>query len=204
MDPNSPAVRALTTPFTIAVLPDTQFYSTDPDYTVEFEQQIDWVLNNAEAPNIVTVSHLGDVVDSGTDDGQWSRAMTSLNPLLQQGRLPFSIVRGNHDEPGYFLDRLGPSVKDKKSFFMGAAPLELAQAQIFRVENAHLLHIGFQKDPTDANIARANAFLGECRVAGFPVIVSTHDQLVPGGRGAAGNKIWGNFIKNHLNISPDP
>ncbi len=60
---NAKRVRELTTPFVIAVVPDTQAYTGLGQ--VEFKKQIEWVLANAAEKNIVFVTHLGDVVDDG-------------------------------------------------------------------------------------------------------------------------------------------
>jgi len=83
------AVRALSKPFTIAAIPDTQIYAEDN--LIEFDKQIEWVMANAGS--LAFVTHLGDVVDNGTDEEQWANAMRALNPLLAQDDLPFSIVR---------------------------------------------------------------------------------------------------------------
>ena len=98
---NAARIRALKKPFTIVAIPDTQVYSEEGD--PGFAKQVDWVLANAIKQNIVFVTHLGDVVDNGTDAEQWTNAMAALDPLLQQDMLPFSIVRGNHDDPTFFL-----------------------------------------------------------------------------------------------------
>ena len=68
---NAERLSGLTKPFVIAVLPDTQSYSSWR--RVEFKKQIDWVLANARQKNIVFVTHVGDVVDGYTDKRQWTQ-----------------------------------------------------------------------------------------------------------------------------------
>ncbi|MGD9503462.1 MAG: 5'-nucleotidase C-terminal domain-containing protein [Syntrophobacteraceae bacterium] len=197
---NGPAVnvryiRALSQPFTIAALPDTQFYAEDE--LIEFNKQIDWVLANAASENIVFVTHLGDVVDNGSDSAQWAFAMNALTPLLQQEELPFSIVRGNHDDPTYFLKNIKLATTLTKSWTVAASPSGLTQAQLFTVQGAQFLHIGFQKDPADDELAWANDLLAESKMQGLPVIVSTHDYINGSGRSATGKIMWEKFVKDN-------
>ncbi len=196
---NAQAARALTKPFTIAAIPDTQVYTeeTDPAVRDGFKKQVDWILANAASSNISFVAHLGDVVDNGTDTAQWTNAMTALDPLLAQSALPFSIVRGNHDDPTFFLNNITPAVTQGKPWFIEAAPGNLSQAQVFRVEGACILHIGFQKDPTTEELAWANALLAKPELQGLPVVVSTHDYIDGSGQSWTGRIIWNDFVKNN-------
>ncbi len=197
---NDPAVnatnaRALSQPFTIVALPDTQVYAEEG--LIEFQKQVEWVLNNASAQNILFVTHLGDVVDNGTDTAQWVNAMNALNPLLNQDDLPFSIVRGNHDEPSFFLQNIPVSFMAKKPWFVGTSSSGLTQAQLFEALGLQILHIGFQKDPSAEEIAWANALLAKPNMQGVPVIVSTHDYIDGSGQSATGKMIWNGFVKNN-------
>jgi Calcineurin-like phosphoesterase len=184
-----------TKPFVIAALPDTQIYSALGQ--VEFRKQIEWVLANAADKNIVFVTHLGDVVDAGTDDAQWANALDALDPLLGQDRLPFSIVRGNHDDPNYFLKNLPLSLMERKPWFVAASPSGLSQAQKFMADGAWFLHIGFGVWPTDAELKWADDLLRQPALQGLPVIVSTHDYLDGNGKTATGLRIWNAFVKNN-------
>jgi len=192
---NARAVRNLARPFTVAALPDTQVYAEEN--LIEFDKQVEWVLANAASQNIAFVAHLGDVVDNGTDADQWINAMRALDPLLAQSEVPFSIVRGNHDDPSFFLNNIPLATTTGKPWFIEAAPNGLSQAQVFRVENACILHIGFQKDPTDEELAWANALLARPELQGLPVIVSTHDYIDGSGKSFTGRMIWEAFVKNN-------
>ncbi len=192
---NARAMRALSRPFTIAAIPDTQFYARDG--LVEFEKQVEWVLANASDWNIGFVVHLGDIVDDGDDEDQWANAMDALDPLLDQSDLPFFIIRGNHDEPAFYLDNIPPESMQGKHWFIDADPTGMTQAQVFRVEDACILHIGFQNDPTASELAWANALLARPEIEGLPVIVSTHDYIDGGGQSPAGRYIWKKFIRKN-------
>jgi hypothetical protein len=192
---NTERLRELTRPFVIAVLPDTQSYCTWR--RVEFRKQIDWLLANAQDKNIVFVTHLGDVVDGGKDDRQWAHALKALDPLLAQDWLPFSIVRGNHDDPDYFRMHLPLSLMSGKPWFVGAAPSGLSQAQMFKVEGARFLHIGFPIWPSPEDLRWADELLDRPDLAGVPVVITTHEYLEGHGKTATGKRIWNDFVKSN-------
>lgn len=89
--------------FTIVVLPDTQYYTRDGDDPKYFYDQTKWIMDNAEAYNIVGVIHNGDIVDRGAVDAQWKiadRAMKTLETktaALPEG-MPYGTGAGNHDQ----------------------------------------------------------------------------------------------------------
>jgi hypothetical protein len=186
---------ALTEPFTIVALPDTQIYAKDKEPA--FAKQIEWILANAESKNIAFVTHLGDVVDNSTDEGQWDFAMAALRPLLDQEELPFSIIRGKHDDPEFFLRHLPIELMEEKSWFVDASPSELCQAQTFTVGGVAFLHVGFQHNPTAADISWANELLSRPAFQRMPVIVSAHDYMYYGGRSRIGVSIWGGFVERN-------
>jgi len=80
--------------WTLAVLPDTQYYSKG--YPDVFVRQTDWIVANREAHNIRFVAHEGDLVNNPTVIEQWERAQKALKVLVD-GKVPFSVVLGNHD-----------------------------------------------------------------------------------------------------------
>ena len=192
---NAASARALSQPFTIVALPDTQVYAEEN--RIEFQKQVEWVLNNVDAQNILFVAHLGDVVDNGADTTQWANAMNALNPLLDQDTLSFSIVRGNHDDPSFFLRNIPVSLMAGKPWFVGASATGLTQAQLFKAEDLQILHLGFQMDPTSEEIAWANALLARPNMQGVPVIVSTHDYIDGSGQSSNGKRLWNNFVTNN-------
>jgi hypothetical protein len=92
-------------PFTIAVLPDTQFYSEStlgPGVNF-FDRQTGWIVSQASNPalNIRYVTHLGDVVDDAGPVGtpfldQWDDAVRAMGILRVSG-VAHGILPGNHD-----------------------------------------------------------------------------------------------------------
>ncbi|UFU03245.1 metallophosphoesterase [Ruania suaedae] len=89
--------------FTVAVLPDTQFYtrySADqfvPRYgTDPFEVQTNWLVDNAEELNIQFTTHLGDVVDQEWVSGEWEAGDRAM-AVLDEAGMGYSVLPGNHD-----------------------------------------------------------------------------------------------------------
>ncbi len=95
----SPALTAQQQPlpqgsWTIAVIPDTQYYvRSDKDCHI-FTEITQWLVDNKEALDLQLVLHVGDIVDKDNTT-QWERAKTSLSVL--DGKLPYVITVGNHD-----------------------------------------------------------------------------------------------------------
>jgi len=95
--------------FTLAVLPDTQFYSSSLHGGVPgmFTGQTDWLIANRTNLNLVFVSHLGDITQNGQNGGnntEWRVATNAMyrleNPaatLLSNG-IPYGMGVGNHDQ----------------------------------------------------------------------------------------------------------
>src|SRR4051794_36892986 len=86
------------TPFTVVVLPDTQFYAQS--YPATFDAQTQWILDHLGTNNIKFVTHVGDIVQnaaSGPDRNliEWQRADAAFDRL--DGFVPYSVALGNHD-----------------------------------------------------------------------------------------------------------
>jgi len=78
--------------WTIAVLPDTQFYSLGhPDV---YEAQTQWLAQHATELDIRYVLHLGDLTHNNTPE-QWAVARRAMAHL--DGVVPYALVAGNHD-----------------------------------------------------------------------------------------------------------
>jgi DNA polymerase II small subunit/DNA polymerase delta subunit B len=92
--------------FTIAVLPDTQYYSEESQGGNKnlFIAQTDWIVKNQKKENIAYVIHVGDIVDKGdSKPEQWDNAVDALYrlekplPGLPYG-IPYGVTVGNHDQ----------------------------------------------------------------------------------------------------------
>ena len=80
-------------PFTVVVLPDTQFYAES--YPHLFLDQTRWITDQVEKRNIVAVIHEGDIVNKCWREEQWENADAALSVL--DGVVPYFLALGNHD-----------------------------------------------------------------------------------------------------------
>ena len=93
-----------TEPFTIAVLPDTQFYCDtrlklsakwgNGDLRRYFFAQTKWVRDNQERLNIAFLVHEGDIVQADGPE-EWAIAKKAMSVL--DGKVPYCMCLGNHD-----------------------------------------------------------------------------------------------------------
>jgi hypothetical protein len=83
--------------FAFAVVGDTQVINDKhPD---KFQGIYDWILDNVEEQKIEFVFGLGDITERSTQ-AEWDRAKEALHSM--DGIVPYSIVRGNHDQTAGF------------------------------------------------------------------------------------------------------
>jgi hypothetical protein len=90
--------------FTIAVLPDTQFYCDtrlklsskwgNGDLRRYFLEQTRWVRDNRMRLNIVFLVHEGDIVQADAHE-EWAIARKAMSIL--DGKVPYCMCLGNHD-----------------------------------------------------------------------------------------------------------
>lgn len=80
--------------WTIAVIPDTQYYVRSEDNAPIFTEITQWLVNQKERLNLQLVLHVGDIVDHN-EPRQWNHAKESLQVL--DGKLPYVLSVGNHD-----------------------------------------------------------------------------------------------------------
>ncbi|MFC5423516.1 metallophosphoesterase [Bosea eneae] len=95
--------------FTIAALPDTQNYTSNASKNYIFGDMTQWLADNAESLNIDFVVGLGDVTDNN-NAAQWAIASEALHRL--DGKIPYSILPGNHDQAA------GGSAADHSTTFL--------------------------------------------------------------------------------------
>jgi predicted MPP superfamily phosphohydrolase len=90
--------------FTLAVLPDTQFYCDtrlklsskwgNGDLRRYFFEQTRWVRDNRERLNITFLVHEGDIVQTDAPE-EWAIAKEAMSIL--DGEVPYCMCLGNHD-----------------------------------------------------------------------------------------------------------
>jgi len=197
----APAELANQNPFTLIVLPDTQFYSQS--YPAILTNQTQWIVNNVEDMNIVFVLHEGDIVNSDVT-AQWLNANASMS--LLDSHVPWAVLPGNHD--GTDVGGLSEDLTNYNTYFSysrfsgetwyGGAynNINTNSFTLFSSGEDDYIIFNFQYYPSDAVLAWANE-----TIAAYPnrrAIVVTHDYLnTDGTRTTEGNHIWNNFIIHH-------
>ena len=214
------------------------------DATEQLYQQMRWVADNARSNggDIVFATHVGDVwqhYSEWMDPAHEARGFrwisnggseVAMSPKVHTrafeipasvqafqliaGKLPFSIIPGNHDYDALWTDPAHPprpelkkdgvrhvggltgfqsAFSDKSRFFMNQ-PWYVAShdggadsAQIFTAGQCRFLHIGLQYQAPDASLEWAAEVIA--RYPGLPTIVATHDYL-------------GRDGKRHMNSNP--
>jgi hypothetical protein len=181
--------------FTVAVIPDTQFYSQT--YPATFTAQTQWLVQQRNIHRIALATHMGDVVHNGGSGAtgnlvEWQRADAAMDILAgdpvtrPNGYFPYSVVPGNHDytvpennsganPAARFVEFFGPSRYDGRSWYGGSSTNGLNHYQFFRGGGRHFLHLGLEWEAPDAALAWAQGILDAH--PRMPTILTTHSYL---------------------------
>ncbi|MGX6447776.1 LamG-like jellyroll fold domain-containing protein, partial [Patulibacter sp. S7RM1-6] len=196
----APGDASTVSSFTLAVLPDTQFYSryATPETGNQFakfgsnpfESQTAWLTKNAQELEIPFVAHLGDVVDQVSKPQQWTVADDAMKTLEGAG-LPYSILAGNHD----VLDSSSSKYDDQydleqepypKTFTRQRAEANAATFggmdktgfntwHTFAAEGRQFLVLALSWNASDATLEWANQVIADHPT--LPVILTTHSLI---------------------------
>jgi hypothetical protein len=206
-------------PFTIVVLPDTQYYSAR--YPAIFTSQTQWILNNQASRNIAFVLHEGDLTDTNTV-AEWQNASTSMGVL--DGKVPYIVVPGNHDycvnasicgtPPTLLFDQYFPpsryvGMPDFGGVFE-AGKMDNSY-HLFSAGGTDWLVIGLEWGPRNEALAWADSVVNAYPNRRVMVVTHTYlysDDTLQGSNPAHvwlppnnnGVGIWNNFIRKHRNI----
>jgi hypothetical protein len=183
------AARAAS-PFVIAALPDTQYYSLSfPD---TFTNQTQWIVDHRQARNIVFVTHLGDITETASPQefANATAAMYRLDGAVRWGTCP-----GNHDIGGdpyaQYLTHFGPAHFAGQGWYGG--DWGASSCQYFEGGGRTFLALHLEYHPPQPALSWAQGVLAAH--SALPTIVVTHDSLGQGGRGAYGDGLWEDLIR---------
>lgn len=181
LDGSPPVDSAITAPYSIVVLPDTQFYAMGwPDV---FDAQARWIVDNRDAQGIAFVLHAGDIVDSDTPE-QWMNANHSLS--LLDGNVPYVLTAGNHDYSN-LADRMGMAAHYFPVSRLAQSPTFGGTFEEGHVENNYSLLpagggrwlvLSLEFGPRDQVVAWADTILK--RYGDVPAMIVTHAYLYAG------------------------
>ena len=200
-------------PFIVVTLPDTQNYVNNPANAPLFTQQTQWIADQIQVAgnprNIQFVTHLGDVVSSGSSLVEWQRADSSMSVL--DGVIRYSILPGNHDyastgdkETGTdnYVDFFGPDRFAGQPWYGGADASGNNSYQTFSAGGFDFIHLALEWRPnenvpfrTTSPLDWAQSIIDANPLT--PVILSTHEHIDddPPGRSASGESVWERLIR---------
>jgi hypothetical protein len=92
--PGTPGALYGADPFSIVLLPDTQFYVQS--YPEMFQAQAEWIAAQKDALKLAFVLHLGDIVETPSLPAEWTRADGTM-ATLDAAKVPYAVCAGNHD-----------------------------------------------------------------------------------------------------------
>ena len=213
--------------YSFAVVGDTQYITSwDTAYIDGVKNEnthlnllYDWILANKDKKNIKYVMGLGDITDkynvkyNGSTTGashdtaaEWAWAYSQISRL--DGEIPYSVVRGNHDNEGYFNQYFAndtyksqftdPDYADNSVCFFEEGSVLNAYTK-FTVGTEKYLLLLLDYTPSDAVLAWAEDIVE--RNGDYRVIINTHSYLNDDKTlTAAGDTIWENIVVKHDNV----
>lgn len=199
-------------PFTIVVLPDTQYYSAL--FPEQFRAQTTWIVANRAEENIVMVTHVGDIVENGGqgwayNDVEWNNADAAISILDNDARdLPYGVALGNHDydrvntqsSAQQYVTYFGASRYSGRDWYGGSSPSQLNHYQRFSADGRNFLHITLEWRPQPSSLNWAQSVLDEN--PGVPTIISTHEYLSSSGARSwpSGIEVFDNLVDNNSQV----
>lgn len=181
--------------FLVVVLPDTQIYAES--FPATFDSQLRWVADWAETYRIVFVSHVGDIVNTGSDAAQWDVAAAAYDWLVP-GDVPHGFSPAGHDismsgvDPSEFdatcsnfahldcgmtryLERFGPQHYADRAWYAGSSPSGHSSYQRVSAEGLELLFLHLPQDARRSEVDWAHEVLDAN--PGTVAHVTTHRYL---------------------------
>jgi hypothetical protein len=206
-DPRSPR-------FSIAVLPDIQYlFDSDRSDPAPVDATFRYLLAPEAAgrgePNILFMAQLGDVTENHADS-EFALASQSFRAI--DGRVPYSVLAGNHDVssrtddqrgPTAYLAMFGPQRFQHDPTFGGASPDGYNSYHVFTGADRRWIVLALDWRISDGGIAWAQSVLDANPTT--PVIVTTHELAYADSTGVAslsayGQRLWDQLIRRNDQI----
>lgn len=153
--------RSFAQDFTFVVFPDLQ---NESQYNpAMLTSQMNWIVaNKSTSWNVVFAASVGDLVNNANSTTEYGNADAAFD-ILDAGLVPYTVVPGNHDYPGYSTPLLwstyfGTSRFTGKSWF-GAAYDNYNSYSFFSASCNDFIVINLQYSPTTAILNWADALL---------------------------------------------
>lgn len=204
--------------YSFAVVGDTQ--NITKNYPDKLDTLYQWIVDNKDAKKINQVIGVGDIVQDGDDEKQWSTAYSSVSKLFDV--LPYTLIRGNHDSSYWLYNTFGSD--SYKSQFDGFYKEDNINSsyKTFTAGSTDYLLVTIDYGADDAELAWASTVVNAH--PNHRVIVVTHAYLFTDGTTLStgegvmpadgndsdssptkvyndGEDIWNKFVSQHSNIS---
>lgn len=213
--------------FSMAVVGDPQVvtaHSANGNTPGEVDKLFQWIVDNvpADKKNIKFVFNMGDTTDSyylnNSEEEEWEAGAKAVK--IMNGKVPYSMVRGNHDETSRYLKNF--SWDEYKNTVSGSyANNMLNTYQKFEVNGIKYMTVNLDfgisnnRKEAKAIMQWANDVVKEN--PDYNVIVTTHAYLDENGKRLEdqepgspkiaqysmqkdGQDMWDEFVSNHKNI----
>ena len=198
--------------FSIVLLPDTQYYSESHADT--YAAQTLWIRQQATDDNIKFVIHLGDIVQTATEEAEWKNADRAMQ--LIDGIVPYSVAPGNHDmvvrnrDSTLFNKYYSPARFANRSWYGGHMDdTNDNNFCFFEASGMKFMILNLEFAPRDETLKWAGEITR--RHPRHRVIVATHCYMRPNERdtdcavsyeiaGNSGEEIWEKFIRKQPSI----
>lgn len=196
--------------FALAVLPDTQYlFDADSADPAPLRATFKYLLEQRAEDNVAFLTHLGDVTEHGTEQ-EINLAGTTFQAI--DGRLPYSVLAGNHDVNGGTDDQrgdtpyrkvFGPDRFRHAATFLGSSADGYNSAHRITAAGRQWLILALDWRISDAGLTWARNIL--TANPKLPAIVTTHDLAWADDAGQAylsgnGQRLWDQLINEHDQI----
>jgi 3',5'-cyclic AMP phosphodiesterase CpdA len=196
--------------FALAVLPDTQYLfdedSSDPE---PLKETFRYLARERQGANIAFMTHLGDVTEHGSEH-EIALADNAFRTI--DGRVPYSVLAGNHDVrsstddqrgDSAYLRAFGPHRFAGSPTFRGSSPDGYNSFHVITAGGRDWLVLALDWRASDAGLAWAQRMIDANST--LPVVLTTHELAYADDTGQAalspyGQRLWDRLIKRNDQI----
>ncbi|WP_210583745.1 LamG-like jellyroll fold domain-containing protein [Streptomyces sp. GESEQ-35] len=196
--------------FALAVLPDTQYlFDADSSDPAPLRATFRYLAAEREQANIAFMTHLGDVTEHGTEQ-EIALAADTFGAI--HGKVPYSVLAGNHDirsstddqrGDSAYLAAFGPQRYASMPTFRGASPDGYNSYHVLRAAGRQWLVLALDWRVSDKGLGWAQGVLDAHPT--LPAILTTHDIVWSDDDGQAqlsdnGKRLWDGLIRGNDQI----
>lgn len=196
--------------FSLAVLPDTQYLfdadSSDPE---PLRATFRYLVSQREDANIAFMTHLGDVTEHGSRD-EIALAASTFGTI--HGKVPYSVLAGNHDidsstddqrGDSAYLDAFGPRRFSAMPTFGGASSDGYNSYHVLTAGGREWLVLALDWRLSASGLSWTQKVLDAHPT--LPAILTTHDLVWADDEGSAqlsdnGRRLWDGLIRGNDQI----